>query len=91
MVKCGDKGAIGRSKNEPFKVKPIRINPIDTTGAGDSFNAGFIYYFICKGRSLKESMIFANALGALSCLYIGGAEKRISEEDVLEFLKAHGV
>jgi len=89
VIKRGGHGAIGKHKDETVKVKPISIKPVDTTGAGDSFNAGFIYYFLHKKKDLKTSMQFANALGALSCLYIGGAEEKITETDVLNFMKQH--
>jgi ribokinase len=64
----------------------MHIKPVDTTGAGDSFDAGFIYYYLYENKGLKASMEFANALGALSCLYIGGAEQRITETDILDFM-----
>jgi len=86
VIKRGDKGAIGRHNNKTVAVKPLRIKPVDTTGAGDSFDAGFIYYFLHKNMVFKASMEFANALGALSCLYIGGAEQKITEADVLSFM-----
>jgi sugar/nucleoside kinase (ribokinase family) len=44
----------------------------DTTGAGDSFNAGWIAAML-EGRSYVEALKFANACGALSTLSIGGA------------------
>jgi sugar/nucleoside kinase (ribokinase family) len=89
VVKRGEKGAIGRQNGKTVLVKPIHIEPIDTTGAGDSFDAGFIYYLLHKNKGLKASIEFANALGALSCLYIGGAEQRITEADVLDFMSHH--
>jgi len=85
-IKRGEKGAIGRHTNKTVTVKPLHIKPVDTTGAGDSFDAGFIYYFLHKNKGFKASMEFANALGALSCLYIGGAEKKITEADVHNFI-----
>ena len=84
-VKCGSQGAIGKMGEKVVKVEPIEISPIDTTGAGDSFDAGFIYYFICKKRGFEDSLRFANAMGALSCLYIGGAGGKITERDLLKF------
>jgi len=87
VVKRGEKGAIGSSEGQIVKVEPMRINPVDTTGAGDSFDAGFIYYFLHQEKDFETSMRFANALGALSCLYIGGAEEKITEIDVLNFMK----
>ncbi|MEM3041256.1 MAG: PfkB family carbohydrate kinase, partial [Nitrososphaerota archaeon] len=87
VVKCGNKGAIGRADKQVVRVDALKIDPVDTTGAGDSFDAGFIYFYLHKRRSFEESIRFANALGALSCLYVGGAEEEISEEDVLGFMK----
>jgi len=85
VIKQGGKGAIGRDSKKTIKAKPLRIKPIDTTGAGDSFDAGFIYYYLHKNQDFRASMEFANALGALSCLYVGGAEERITESDVIKF------
>jgi len=85
-VKCGGRGAIGKMGEKIVRVKPIKIDPVDTTGAGDSFDAGFIYYFLWKKMSFEDSLRFANAMGALSCLYVGGAGGKITEEDVLKFL-----
>jgi len=85
-VKCGSRGAIGIMEDTIVRVKPLKISPVDTTGAGDSFDAGFIYYFLCKEMSFEDSLRFANAMGALSCLYVGGAGGKITEDDVLKFL-----
>ena len=85
-VKCGGRGAMGIMEDKIVRIKPIKINPVDTTGAGDSFDAGFIYYFLCKKMSFEDSLRFANAMGALSCFYIGGAGGKITEKDVLRFL-----
>jgi sugar/nucleoside kinase (ribokinase family) len=89
VIKRGEKGAVGRHKSKTVKVNPFSIKPVDTTGAGDSFDAGFIYYYLHKNKDFKASIEFANALGALSCLYIGGAEKMITEADVQAFMNQH--
>ena len=86
VVKRGSLGAIGRTGDKKVRVNAVKVDPIDTTGAGDSFDAGFIYYHVGKNESLRTSIRFANALGALSTLYIGGAGGKISEADVLGFL-----
>ena len=86
VIKRGSLGAVGRTQGETATVDAIKIDPVDTTGAGDSFDAGFIYHFVGKSESLDASVRFANALGALSCLYVGGAGGRISEADVLRFI-----
>jgi sugar/nucleoside kinase (ribokinase family) len=86
VIKCGVKGAVGMIDGEIINVKAFKIKPIDTTGAGDSFDAGFIYYFVHKNKGLRDSIIFANAVGALSCLHIGGAEGKITEDEALNFI-----
>lgn len=89
IIKCGSEGAVGVNEGEVVKVRAFEIEPVDTTGAGDSFDAGFIYYFVHRGRGFEESMRFASAVGALSCLYIGGAEGKITEEETLRFMKRY--
>jgi len=86
VVKCGSLGAIGRSGDRAVSVEAVKIDPVDTTGAGDSFDAGFIYYFLCKNKSFEASIQFANAVGALCCLYVGGAEGKITEKDAVRLL-----
>ena len=86
-IKCGSCGAIGKSGGRTAVVEAFRINPVDTTGAGDSFDAGFIYYFLCRNKDLEASIRFANAVGALSCLYIGGAGGTITEDDALGLVR----
>lgn len=89
VIKCGSEGAVGVNGGKVVRVKAFKIKPIDTTGAGDSFDAGFIYYFVHRGRGFEESIRFANAVGALSCLYIGGAEGKITEEETLRFMEQY--
>ena len=89
-IKCGDRGAVGMFEGRTVRVDPIRVDPVDTTGAGDSFDAGFIYYFVCKRMEFEDSLRFANAMGALSCLYVGGAGGKITEKKVLRFMYEKG-
>jgi len=60
---------------------------VDTTGSGDSFNAGFIFGFL-KGFSLLECLEFGNACGAISTTKIGGAISCPSLEEVKEFMNS---
>ncbi|MEM2610751.1 MAG: carbohydrate kinase family protein [Candidatus Bathyarchaeia archaeon] len=89
VIKCGSEGAVGINGGEVVRVKAFKIEPVDTTGAGDSFDAGFIYYFVHRDRGFEESIRFANAVGALSCLYVGGAEGKITEEETRKFMEQH--
>ena len=59
VVKLGERGCyVTNGRNEYF-VKPFLSNVVDTTGAGDAFNAGFLYGWI-RGKSLEECARFGN-------------------------------
>lgn len=68
VVKLGDKGCYVSDGRESHYIKSFKTKCVDTTGAGDAFNAGFLYGFI-KGRNLEESCKIGN-LVATCC--IGG-------------------
>jgi sulfofructose kinase len=48
----------------------FRVNAVDTTGAGDTFHAGFIYG-LRKGWPLERQLEFACAAAALNCTVLG--------------------
>lgn len=82
IIKLGSKGSYLRKEGEvkgnifpPFYIE----NPIDTTGAGDSFCSGFLASF-ARDRSLEECMVFANAVGA-HCVTEKGATTGIKTFD----------
>ena len=43
VIKLGSKGALIGNKGDQFKIAPIAVDVVDTTGAGDMFAAGFLY------------------------------------------------
>lgn len=63
VVKLGDKGCYVADGRESHYIKSFKTKCVDTTGAGDAFNAGFLYGFI-KGRNLKESCKIGNLVAA---------------------------
>ncbi len=89
LVKLGEKGSmlIDQSGNEE-KVSGYSVTPIDTTGAGDSFNAGAIYGYL-NNLDHKELLKFANACGAIATQRIGGASTVPTVEDVQAFQEKH--
>jgi len=80
-VKCGSKGAVGKWNGRVIAQEPFDLKPVDTTGAGDSFNAGFIYGFL-KGYDLRKCMTYGNACGSISVTRIGGASSCATLEEV---------
>jgi sugar/nucleoside kinase (ribokinase family) len=72
VVKDGTNGAYILQKNELIH-QPAFLNPsvIDCIGAGDSFDAGFIYMFL-QARPLPQCLQYANLMGALNTTAVGG-------------------
>jgi sugar/nucleoside kinase (ribokinase family) len=68
------------------------VHVVDTTGAGDSFAAGFVHGLLTK-RSLRECLLLANAVGALSATGVGGTAAQPDAPTLSVFLtsrKAEG-
>jgi len=90
VITLGEKGSMVVTRDKVVKVKAFKINPVDTTGAGDAFNAAFIYAHVIKGLSIEESSIVANAAAALKCLKLGAQTGMPRKHELHNFLKKHG-
>ena len=73
VVKLGRKGALAQRGSERFTAPSKAVIPVDTVGAGDSFDAGFLHEFV-RGSDLNQCLIGGNAAGALSATRPGGTE-----------------
>lgn len=84
IIKLGGDGCVFKQNGQMKKVPVLSgINPVDYTGAGDAFLAGFIYG-IYHQKSLEQSIIYGNVTGGLSVQKIGCIEYYITEEELLE-------
>ena len=72
-VKLGAEGALGARGDQVVRVPSIPVNVVDTVGAGDSFNAGFLYAYL-HGWELEKALRLACACGALSTQKAGGTD-----------------
>ncbi len=71
VVKLGAKGAAIASAGKSFRVPATAAEAVDTTGAGDSFNAGFLSKFLTGAK--LEACAKAGALAGARCVRkIGG-------------------
>ncbi len=81
-VKLGPDGALGIAPGgDVVRVAALPVAPVDTTGAGDSFDAGFLAAWM-DGRTLTETLRFAVACGSLSTRSIGGTEGQPTLDEV---------
>ncbi|MCO5208255.1 MAG: carbohydrate kinase family protein [Caldilinea sp.] len=85
-LKRGGDGAIARRGAEIAEARPLPVTVVDTTGAGDSFNAGFVYGHLA-GWSLQRTVDFAAACGSASTRAAGGIESQPTVEEALELLR----
>lgn len=84
VVKCGKKGAILQHQNQRMTVDALHVpNIVDTVGAGDSFNAGFIHAFL-KGKNLKTCLKEGTRTAAVSVTEAGGVNAIKSYQQVIE-------
>lgn len=73
VIKCGRRGALVQAGDKKREVPSTIVTPVDTIGAGDSFNAGFLAAFL-RGESPEACAAYGNRTAALSTLRPGGTE-----------------
>jgi sugar/nucleoside kinase (ribokinase family) len=73
IIKLGAEGAIAQTDEQLVRVPAIPVEAVDTTGAGDCFNAGFLYGYLRRSALLEICLQFGNICGGLSTTAIGGA------------------
>jgi sugar/nucleoside kinase (ribokinase family) len=73
VVKLGRKGALAQRGSDRFTAPTREVVPVDTVGAGDSFDAGFLHEYV-RGSDLNQCLASGNAAGALSTTRPGGTE-----------------
>jgi sugar/nucleoside kinase (ribokinase family) len=70
-LKLGAKGSAALCGGELVFVPSIEVDAVDTTGAGDCFDAGFLYGWL-KGESVDSCLRIGNVCGGLSTEEYGG-------------------
>jgi len=87
LLKLGSRGCViaqaGRLKRH---VPAFSVNAVDTTGAGDAFNAGFAVGLM-RGASVAQSAVFASAVAAISVTRHGAQPSMPSGAEVEAFLQ----
>jgi sugar/nucleoside kinase (ribokinase family) len=88
VAKLGAGGCMTIDGSAVVRVPAFPVTPVDTTGAGDSFDAGFLHAFLA-GRHLVECLRWGAACGALSTLRPGGTAGQPRAAEVERFLHRH--
>ncbi len=85
VVKLGAAGALVQEGQKALHVPAIPVRAIETTGAGDCFNAGFLYGYL-HGQSLETCLRCGNICGGMSTTARGGATAAPTAAEVQEWL-----
>jgi ribokinase len=89
VLKLGSRGcAVAQGSQSKERIPAFSVNAVDTTAAGDAFNAGFAVGLI-SGYSASESGVFASAVAALSVTRPGAQPSMPRSDEVEEFLREH--
>ncbi len=87
VVKDGAQGAYACTLSRVIHAPAIPVTPVDTTGAGDCFNAGFLAAWL-DGLPLEECLRWGNVVGGLSTLSPGGTGRAVTRSDVEAWLRS---
>ncbi|MNH89127.1 putative sugar kinase YdjH [compost metagenome] len=85
VTTLGGDGAVYKSIDTEMKALPAHLVPvIDTTGAGDAFNAG-LAYALTTGYELQQAVSFASKVSALAVTKFGAQEGMPTYDEVESF------
>lgn len=88
IITLGKEGVLLTTPNSQKKIPTYDVkNIVDTTGAGDTFNAAFTVAYWIEGRDLVESCKFANAAASLKIQKLGARTGMPTKEEILNFLQ----
>jgi sugar/nucleoside kinase (ribokinase family) len=86
IVKDGANGSYARAGAQTVHAPGISVSPVDTTGAGDCFSAGFLKAWL-EDRPLADCLRWGNVVGGLSTTALGGTGRSVTAADVERLLR----
>lgn len=87
VIKRGPRGAMAIRDGAMATHSGFKVTALDTTGAGDSFDAGFLSAYLRKAP-LIECLRIGNGCGALSATRVGGTAGQPTESELRAFLRS---
>jgi ribokinase len=88
IITLGSYGSVLVSTDKALHYPAFNVEIVDTTGAGDAFNAG-LAAALSKGIDLEEAVVWANAAAALKLTKLGAQTGLPYLDELLDFLKKY--
>jgi ribokinase len=89
VMTLGEQGALIVTESSVVRIPATRVNAVDTTGAGDAFNAG-LATGLAAGASLEEAVQFAVACGGLAVTRAGVIPSLPYRDDIARIYRQQG-
>jgi 2-dehydro-3-deoxygluconokinase len=90
VIKDGANGSKVYSNGKWYRKNAFKVKAIDTVGAGDGFDAGYVYGYL-HGLSLDERLELGNSVGALVTTVSGDNEGLPYLEEVSAFMQKEAI
>ena len=82
VAKAGLDGAVAARGEQLVRAPATDVETVDATGAGDSFDAGFLFSWLA-GDPLERALAIANACGGLSTRALGGVDAQPTVDEAV--------
>ncbi len=90
VMTLGEKGALIVTGSSSLRVPALKMDAVDTTGAGDAFNAGLAMALAC-GAGLEDAVRFAVVTGGLAVTREGVIPSLPDRDEVLRCYRQNGM
>ncbi len=87
LITLGSKGVFVSTQRQQEIVAGFKVNAVDTTAAGDTFNGAFLVALL-DGKPLQDAIRFAHAAAAISVTREGAQPSIPTRAETLDFLKS---
>lgn len=90
IVTQGDRGAILITDDTRLKAGVYPVQPVDSTGTGDAFAAGYLYGLL-RGEEISQCLKFGTALGASCVRSMGATTGVFNAKELAEFVQSQAL
>lgn len=87
IITLGAEGALYGGKGDQYVIPPFQVQAVDTTAAGDAFNASFCFS-LASGVPVREAIRYGNGAGAMTAAEYGSQPSMPTKEALEKFLNS---